>query len=159
MGRSLPLCGVVLAAALVFPGTALAAKGNCPGVPTSTTRLADVHAAVSDWLTTGPAGGSITATTTTSWSNDSSLGFDFGPVHDFLSAHIGVTISHSQSSSVGYTLNVGGNKTARMIYTWHVYDTTLKTRNLVTRTGVCAETGGTYTEKARKGFGYSLQFG
>ena len=68
------------------------------------------------------------------------------------------TISHSQSTTVGYTLNVGANKTARMIYTWHVYKTTLKTRNLTTRTGVCTETGGTYTETARKGYGYSLQF-
>jgi hypothetical protein len=51
----------------------------------------------------------------TNWSNDISLGGDFGPVHDYISLHFSVSISRSYGSTTTFSMNIPGGDQGRIV--------------------------------------------
>ena len=91
------------------------ADDRCPDKVLSSTQNADHISGLTPWFAPGPGGGTLSKSVSTNWSNDISLGGDFGPVHDYISLHFSVSISHSYSSTTTFTMNIPGGDQGRIV--------------------------------------------
>lgn len=137
----------VLGAWLIVAPSAFA-DDRCPDDVLSSVQQADHISGLTPWFAPGPAGGSLSRSVSTSWSNDISLGGDFGPVHDFISVHFGVSIAHSYSSTTTFTMNIPGGKQGRIVARYHEWTNRVHVIIFSSRGGCIS--GNTVTLTARK---------